>query len=336
MNGHINAISATIGGGKRGSMSTSGAFVPMINLATRSNRLSSSSSSFCRAQPHLPMGLSTPCTSLSRSQLSLVGPEFGKMPSLRSKQAVVMKANNAKKAAPLKVQPVPRNEGGGSDGSSSPSQRVKVLVLNASYEPIAIISACRALSLVWSEKASLVVPRKQQWISCGGQEITIPSVVSLRRYVKVRPRTPPPNRRTILLRDEGVCQYCGSTAENVDHVIPRSKGGLHRWDNVAACCRACNSRKADKFLKDLDMKLKRPPAEPTNICWVHNAVWKVEPCWRPYVGSLLWEDIQAQLPVHKSSSKSKKSKASRRKKRAANKASAGEAASVIAAYTAQK
>jgi len=242
---------------------------------------------------------------------------------------------------PQKMMPAVRDAT--SLDKTSATSRSKVLVLNASYEPIAIVSACRALALLWNEKASLVVPRERQWISCGGESITIPSVVSLRRYVKIRPRLPPPNRRTILLRDLGICQYCGAQAENVDHVIPRSKGGLHRWDNVVACCKPCNSKKADKFLKDLDMKLKRPPGDPTNICWVHNAVWKVEPCWRPYVGQLLWEDIHSQMPSNSKKKKrlenrkvnkhKKKTPKSIKQETPTQAQASSEADSVIAAYT---
>jgi len=109
----------------------------------------------------------------------------------------------------------------------------------------------------------------------------VPSVVSLRRYIKVAPRLPPLNRKTILMRDIGVCQYCSKIAENIDHIIPRSKGGGTTWENCVAACKNCNSRKGANYLKDMPgMKLKKQPGPPSALSWVHAAVWKVHvlPC----------------------------------------------------------
>lgn len=219
----------------------------------------------------------------------------------------------------------------------------QVLVLNASYEPLSVISAPRALALLWDGKASTVVDRAQ-WISAGGQAIDVPSVVSLRRYVKVSQRTPPLNRRTILMRDEGKCQYCGKTAENIDHVIPRSRGGGTTWENCVAACKHCNSRKAAHYLKDMPgMKLRRKPGPPTSLCWVHAAVWKVSPDWKPYVGNISWEEIEARInaKMGKKSGKrkTKSGKGGNKGKKppspppAADCREEGEAESVIAAYT---
>jgi len=100
--------------------------------------------------------------------------------------------------------------------------------------------------------------------------------VSLRRYIKVAPRLPPLNRKTILMRDIGVCQYCSKIAENIDHIIPRSKGGGTTWENCVAACKNCNSRKGANYLKDMPgMKLKKQPGPPSALSWVHAAVWKV-------------------------------------------------------------
>ncbi|EKX51852.1 hypothetical protein GUITHDRAFT_134187 [Guillardia theta CCMP2712] len=148
-----------------------------------------------------------------------------------------------------------------------PTNTNKVLVLNASFEPLSIVSATRALSLLWEGKASMVVDKGKTWKSCGGQHVHIPSVVSLRRYVKVHPKMPPLNRRTVLLRDEGKCQYCGDFAESIDHIIPRAKGGGTTWENVVAACKACNGRKAAFYLKDTNLKLKKQPGPPT---WTHD------------------------------------------------------------------
>ena len=77
--------------------------------------------------------------------------------------------------------------------------------------------------------------------------IEAPSVVRLRRYVRVpyRPHAPL-TRRAVFARDAWTCQYCGARAENLDHVVPRSRGGLHVWENVVAACRRCNAKKEDR------------------------------------------------------------------------------------------
>ena len=90
-----------------------------------------------------------------------------------------------------------------------------------------------------------------------------PSVVRLRNYVKIpRARRVPLNRKAIFLRDDHSCQYCTRPAENVDHVIPRSQGGEHKWDNVVASCRRCNSKKGGRTPEQACMHLIRRPRKP--------------------------------------------------------------------------
>lgn len=214
----------------------------------------------------------------------------------------------------------------------------QVLVLNASYEPLSVISAPRALNLLWTGKASTVVQRAT-WVSAGGQHVDVPSVVSLRRYIKVSPRMPPLNRKTILMRDLGVCQYCGKAAENIDHVIPRSRGGGTTWENCVSACKHCNTRKGASYLKDMPgMKLKKQPGLPTALSWVHGSVWKIDPRWRPYVGELSWEDIEKKLDgnakkIGKRKSSKRNGKNSVSSKGKSDAGASDEADSVIAAYT---
>src|SRR3989337_290024 len=113
----------------------------------------------------------------------------------------------------------------------------RALVLNATFEPLAVVPARRAVVLVLKEKAEVlatdgVVFRSER------MEMAGPSVVGLTYYVRVpfRRQAPLP-RRAVFARDGWTCQYCGSAAENMDHVIPRSRGGQHVWENVVAACR---------------------------------------------------------------------------------------------------
>ena len=92
-------------------------------------------------------------------------------------------------------------------------------------------------------------------------EIAVPSVIRLRYFVRVPyQRRAPLSRRAVFLRDGGRCQYCGDKAESIDHVIPRSRGGEHTWENVVAACERCNSSKRDRFLEDTTMRLRHRPA----------------------------------------------------------------------------
>jgi len=138
----------------------------------------------------------------------------------------------------------------------------KVLLLNASYEPLNICSWRRALILLLKGKAEKV----EAYESLINETIHVPSVIRLRYYVVVPYKELPFNRKNILHRDNHTCQYCGkiSSSLTIDHIIPRSKGGKSTWENVVAACARCNSLKADKLLEDTGLKLRKKPAKPKN------------------------------------------------------------------------
>ena len=116
-------------------------------------------------------------------------------------------------------------------------------------------------------------------------EIPAPSVVRLRYFVHVPYRASVAlTRRAVFARDGYVCQYCGLAAENVDHVVPKSKGGLHTWDNVVAACRACNARKEDRMLHEINMRLRRVPTTPHARAWVLAATGSRRPDWEQWLG----------------------------------------------------
>jgi 5-methylcytosine-specific restriction endonuclease McrA len=140
----------------------------------------------------------------------------------------------------------------------------RVLLLNATFEPLAVVTAKRAVLLMLSGKAELV-----QAALDGGAfhsetlTITAPSVMRLSRYVRVPYRAGVPMTRSGVLRRDGrVCAYCGKRADTIDHVLPRSRGGAHSWENCVAACRVCNSRKADRLLTELGWILRFIPAPP--------------------------------------------------------------------------
>jgi 5-methylcytosine-specific restriction endonuclease McrA len=87
----------------------------------------------------------------------------------------------------------------------------------------------------------------------------------------------------VFVRDEGRCQYCGGRAESIDHVVPRSRGGEHTWENVVAACRACNTHKRDRLLEHTSMRLHRHPVAPPASTWVAATVGDVPVEWQAYL-----------------------------------------------------
>jgi 5-methylcytosine-specific restriction endonuclease McrA len=159
----------------------------------------------------------------------------------------------------------------------------RALVLNASYEPLCIVSGRRALLLALNGKADIVH---------GGSEVlhserasfTVPSVVRLVHFVKVPYHAGLAlNRRAVFIRDGGRCQYCNAAAESIDHVVPRSRGGQHIWTNVVAACRSCNARKRDRLLEETNFVLRAAPAEPRQRAWLLAADAHMTPEWRKYM-----------------------------------------------------
>jgi 5-methylcytosine-specific restriction endonuclease McrA len=160
---------------------------------------------------------------------------------------------------------------------------VRALVLNASYEPLAVVSCRRAAILVLAEKADILHDTGDQ-LRSARLSLPVPSVIRLRTFVKVPYRRRAPlNRRAVFARDGHRCQYCDGGAESIDHVVPRSRGGEHVWENVVAACRPCNVRKRDRLLHETTMKLRHPPTVPRELTWVIVAVGSVPASWEPYL-----------------------------------------------------
>ena len=161
----------------------------------------------------------------------------------------------------------------------------KALVLNATYEPLCVVPARRALVLVLKEKAEVLHATDRAFHS-ERAAIPEPSVIRLTYFVKVPFRARAAlNRRAVFARDEHRCQYCGAAAENIDHVIPRSRGGPHTWENVVAACRPCNTRKEDRLVHEAGLVLHRRPVAPQELTWIVVAVGTVHPHWEPYLRS---------------------------------------------------
>jgi 5-methylcytosine-specific restriction endonuclease McrA len=138
-----------------------------------------------------------------------------------------------------------------------------VLVLNASYEPINICGARRALVLVLKGVARTEEEQGTE-LHSARVRISLPSVIRLLEYRRIPHQTRALSRKNILLRDRNTCQYCGvilpSAELTLDHVMPRSRGGTSTWENLVAACHSCNRRKGNHLLHELEhMKLQREP-----------------------------------------------------------------------------
>jgi 5-methylcytosine-specific restriction endonuclease McrA len=157
----------------------------------------------------------------------------------------------------------------------------RALVLNASDAPLAVVSARRAVVLVLKEKAEVVASNGMIFRS-ERLELEAPSVVRLRRFVKVPFRARAPlTRRAVFARDGWACQYCGKSAENLDHVIPRSRGGEHVWENVVAACRRCNAKKENHLLTEVGMRLAHQPFAPSD--GFRLSLGRPDPGWEPFL-----------------------------------------------------
>src|SRR5690349_6159666 len=123
-----------------------------------------------------------------------------------------------------------------------------VLVLNASYEPIHICTARRAITMVL-KGAAVVEECSIYTIRTSRIDVPVPSVIRLRQYRRMPRVQRAVSRRGILLRDSGACQYCGARLPSkdltLDHVVPRSRSGASTWENLVACCMPCNNRKGN-------------------------------------------------------------------------------------------
>lgn len=161
---------------------------------------------------------------------------------------------------------------------------MRTLVLNASYEPLAVVSFRRALVLVMAEKATMLAEDDDP-IQCNdGEQLPRPAVIVLRRYVRVPfRRQVPVSRRGVLRRDGHKCGYCGAGASTVDHVIPRSRGGADAWDNLVACCIKCNNKKSNRTPEEMGWILRTPLITPRGPAWLVRGTDRQHPVWADYL-----------------------------------------------------
>jgi 5-methylcytosine-specific restriction endonuclease McrA len=165
------------------------------------------------------------------------------------------------------------------------------LVLNAdfrplSYFPLSLWAWQDAVKAVFLDRVS-VLSEYETEVRSPSITMKLPSVIALKDYIPSA-RRPAFTRFNVFLRDAFVCQYCSDRRPahdlTFDHVVPRSRGGQHVWENVVAACRPCNTKKEDRFLHEVGFSLRRQPTAPKELTWIIVAVGTVHPHWEPYLG----------------------------------------------------
>jgi 5-methylcytosine-specific restriction endonuclease McrA len=162
----------------------------------------------------------------------------------------------------------------------------RVLVLNATYEPINVCTVRRAAVLILKQKAEMLESGERQ-LRSERMSMSRPAVIRLVSYVRV-PRDVHRRkitRKAVLARDAWTCQYCGSSKPGltVDHVIPRSRGGQSVWENIVASCAPCNRRKGDRLPREVQMHPSRQPKAPGPLVFIRIAAPRVPVVWEQYL-----------------------------------------------------
>ena len=148
------------------------------------------------------------------------------------------------------------------------SKQRPALILNADYRPLSYFPLSlwpwqEAIKAVYLKRVN-VAAEYEEVVRSEKLTLPLPSVIVLKNYV-VPTKAVPFTRATLFLRDEFTCQYCGYKGKDLtfDHVVPKSRGGKTRWDNVVAACQSCNLKKAAKTTSQAGFKLKKVPTKPS-------------------------------------------------------------------------
>lgn len=165
---------------------------------------------------------------------------------------------------------------------------MKALKLDASYRPIEVIDALEALVLCLMDKAAAIENYTRK-VNSATQQFKLPSVIVLKKVIKFKLTGLACNRANVLWRDKRQCQYCYEYYEDrnltLDHVVPKSKGGLNTWTNIVTACKECNQKKGNKTPAEANMKLYKKPIKPKTSLLNYSKISSVNEIWKDY----LWE-----------------------------------------------
>lgn len=160
----------------------------------------------------------------------------------------------------------------------------QVLILNADYSPMMVCTIERAIVLVFLGKSELVHAAKDQWLHSVSEVFPVPLVVRLINYINIPYKKVTLTRQNVFKRDSFQCQYCSKKDHlTIDHVVPKSKGGMSTWNNLITACSRCNSMKGDRTPTEAQMKLQSMPFRPTFASFLLNSSGYVCNEWLQYL-----------------------------------------------------
>jgi 5-methylcytosine-specific restriction endonuclease McrA len=183
------------------------------------------------------------------------------------------------------------------------------LALNASFEPLTIVPARRAVRLVLDGKAEILEQDSSHVFRSESRVVPVPSVIRLVRYVHVPYRFRRQVTNTFLFaRDDYTCQYCGRHRSELrgrqfltrDHIRPISRGGLNSWENVVTSCSPCNNLKGGRLPAEAGLALMREPTEPNyvHLVWVVRRVTDTQAKYiRMFYGAAALDEVTARRGV---------------------------------------
>jgi 5-methylcytosine-specific restriction endonuclease McrA len=197
------------------------------------------------------------------------------------------------------------------------SLNAQVLVLNKVWMAVRVIDARRAFCLLFKDLAEVIhvgdssytaydfaswadmsaarenFDRHTDWVNTVRLRIAVPKVIRLLGYDRLPKQDVKLNRRNIFARDRNQCQYCGhgfATSElTLDHVLPRSQGGVSAWNNLVCCCVKCNAKKGGRTPEQARMALIRAPYKPKRNPVIHMRVGSDKyACWQAFLDDVYW------------------------------------------------
>jgi 5-methylcytosine-specific restriction endonuclease McrA len=164
----------------------------------------------------------------------------------------------------------------------------RTLLLNATFEPLAIVPWKKAVTLLFLKKVE-VLEEYDKEVRSVSSRVRLPSVVKLRRFVRNGHAAVRFSRKNVFLRDDYTCQYCGKHFDpkhlTCDHIVPRSRGGVTEWTNIVASCFHCNFKKGDRLPEEVDMLPLRKPTRPSGfyVLLLNLGIRTLPDYWKDYM-----------------------------------------------------
>lgn len=194
-----------------------------------------------------------------------------------------------------------------------------VLVLNKHYSPINITNVKRAFCMLFSGVGEVITfenesyynydfsswaeisqfrsrtegSQEHEWVHTPSLTLMVPRVLRALNYEKVGVQKIKLTRKNIYYRDSNTCQYCGRRFKtrdlNIDHIVPRSRGGTDTWQNLVCACVECNIRKGNRLPREVGMRLVRKPAVPQLNPLIRMHIGKKKyASWKKFLDEAYW------------------------------------------------